>query len=394
MAHFPKPFFRPARGLWYVQLRGKQHNLGPDRDEALRRYHELMSRPEEEPVAGDAVLAVIERFLEWCQTHRPDSYTWYLQRLRQFARAVPRTLTVRELRPFHVQEWVDAHPDWSPSHKRGSTIAVQRAFRWAEKMGHIDKSPVRHVEKPEQGKREQIISPEDYAQILARYEGDPFADLLEFSWQTGARPQETVIAEVRHLDLGGERLIFPPEEAKGKKRYRVVYLNDAALQIVRRLALEHPEGPLFRNSDGEPWTAWAVNCRFGRLQASVGRRLMQERGIVVDAEAVKELAARLPREHTVRGRRVAKSERELLAEARKKLTAKEAAKLGGRFCLYSFRHTFANRLLKAGVDALTVATLLGHADGTMLAKVYSHLNQSTDYLRDALKKAGGGAGQS
>ena len=29
MAHFPKPFFRPARGLWYVWHDGRQVNLGP-----------------------------------------------------------------------------------------------------------------------------------------------------------------------------------------------------------------------------------------------------------------------------------------------------------------------------------------------------------------------------
>lgn len=37
MPHFPKPFVRRARGLWYVQLHGKQINLGPDKDEAFRQ---------------------------------------------------------------------------------------------------------------------------------------------------------------------------------------------------------------------------------------------------------------------------------------------------------------------------------------------------------------------
>jgi len=42
--HYPKPFFLAPRGLWYVQLDGHQINLGPDRDEAFRRYHDLMAR--------------------------------------------------------------------------------------------------------------------------------------------------------------------------------------------------------------------------------------------------------------------------------------------------------------------------------------------------------------
>ena len=44
MAHFPKPFFRKDRGLWYVQ-REKQINLGPDRDTAFRQYGELIAKP-------------------------------------------------------------------------------------------------------------------------------------------------------------------------------------------------------------------------------------------------------------------------------------------------------------------------------------------------------------
>ncbi len=37
MSHFPKPFYRSTRRLWYVQLAGKQINLGPDREAAFAR---------------------------------------------------------------------------------------------------------------------------------------------------------------------------------------------------------------------------------------------------------------------------------------------------------------------------------------------------------------------
>lgn len=37
--HVPKPFFRKGRNRWYVQLRGKQINLGPDKEEAFRQYY-------------------------------------------------------------------------------------------------------------------------------------------------------------------------------------------------------------------------------------------------------------------------------------------------------------------------------------------------------------------
>ena len=40
----PEPFFRPKKNRWYVQLGGKQINLGPDEVAAFRRYHEIMAQ--------------------------------------------------------------------------------------------------------------------------------------------------------------------------------------------------------------------------------------------------------------------------------------------------------------------------------------------------------------
>jgi hypothetical protein len=37
MPHFPKPFFKKSRGVWYVEIDRHQYNLGPDRDEAFRQ---------------------------------------------------------------------------------------------------------------------------------------------------------------------------------------------------------------------------------------------------------------------------------------------------------------------------------------------------------------------
>ena len=46
MPHFPKPFYRKSRGRWYVEIGGKQVNLGPEKEAAFRRYHELMAEPQ------------------------------------------------------------------------------------------------------------------------------------------------------------------------------------------------------------------------------------------------------------------------------------------------------------------------------------------------------------
>jgi integrase len=377
---FPKPFFRAPRGLWYVQLDGKQINLGPDRDAAFASYHELMTRPSRRPVATDSVAAILDAFLDWCRHHRAArTYEWYRDYLQSFVSHAPRNLTVGKLRPIHVQQWVDAQAGWKTG-KRGAIVAVQRAFNWAAKMGLIESSPVRHVEKPRAGRRDVVITSDEYASILAHVADEEFRDLVVTCWETGCRPQEILSVEARHLDRAGSRWVFPPEEAKGKRRHRVVYLSEAALAITERLATRWPRGPLFRNTDGRPWHPYALNCRFARLRRAWGREEVARLGLVPPK------IRRLTRaERADPGRR---AEHDRAMEARRGEICRLTLEHGRRWCLYHFRHSFATRLLESGVDSLTVSSLLGHADGAMLARVYSHIDKSGELMRLALRRGG------
>ena len=64
-------------------------------------------------------------------------------------------------------------------------------------------------------------------------------------------------------------------------------------------------------------------------------------------------------------------------------------KLGKGFAAYDLRHGFCQRLLEGGVNHLAVAELMGHANGQMVASVYSHMNRASAHLKEALKKAAG-----
>ena len=188
------------------------------------------------------------------------------------------------------------------------------------------------------------------------------------TWETGCRPQESLIVEARHVDLVNQRWVFQQSEEKNKAFLRVVYLTDVALEIVRRLMLAHPEGPLFRNSEGEPWTADSVNCAFTRIQIRMGRRKLKatrkpkdkrRKLLYVDEKEVAALVATMSREQR-NGER--KSEAKLRHAARQRLTNREAMAIVPKYSLYALRHTWMNRLLTSGVDALTVAILAGHRD--------------------------------
>lgn len=100
-----------------------------------------------------------------------------------------------------------------------------------------------------------------------------------------------------------------------------------------------------------------------------------------------EIAAKIARLTPNRQNGVPKSPAKIREEAMRKLRTIEAKKKARKLCLTAFRHSFCQRLLKAGVDALTVSVLMGHADPSMVAKVYSHLTYAPDYLLEVLKKA-------
>jgi integrase len=328
MPHYPKPFFRADRGLWYVQLNGKQHNLGREKKDAFHRYHELMHAPT--PVASTLVAGVIDGFLEWTKEHRaPRTFEWYLDFLQSFISSLPdKEMRTDDLRPFHVHQWADSHKAWGPSCKRGAITAIQRAFLWAEKLGHIEKSPIRYIEKPKPKRRENPLSQKDFDALIAEVNDQPFKDLLQFCWETGCRPQEVRHIEARHFNAKRSTIELPPDEAKGKKRWRIIYLTETAVAIVKRLAKFRPHGKLFRNTEGNPWKNYAIVNRFSNLKEKLGRQ----------------------------------------------------------FALYDLRHSFATRLLAKGSDPISVAALLGHVDGTMLCKNYEHISTDADHLRGQLKK--------
>lgn len=331
MPRDPKPWFRKDRDAWFVTIGGRRHNLGPDRDAAFVRFYELMVTKDEvaPSEASISTFELFDQFLAWNQTQRaPRTYEWYRDILQDFVDYLTVDMPALHLKPIHLVQWMARVPHWSPTTHANSMRAVQRAFRWAHRMGLIAANPVQFVEKPTSRIRQEIVTPEDYPSVIANITNPSFKELVITAWETGARPHELRSVEARHVDLENSRWVFPPAESKGKKRHRIVYLSPEALRITRERLTRYPSGHLFRTRRHSPWTTDSIGCNFTRLKSRLGRRL----------------------------------------------------------CLYVFRHSFATRMLIAGVDPMTVATLLGHADTSMLGKVYQHLCQRPDHLLNQLNR--------
>lgn len=104
----------------------------------MQAFHALMALPPTAPKpcpqnvptdSGPALAEILDRYLDWCQKYRAArTYEWYRDHLQSFLDSLPDGLAVGGLKPFHVVEWADKRPDWSPTYRRGAIIAVQRPF--------------------------------------------------------------------------------------------------------------------------------------------------------------------------------------------------------------------------------------------------------------------------
>jgi integrase/recombinase XerC len=340
MAKFRKPFFRENRGLWYVWHNGKQINLGKDQAEAFRLWHGLTSQPtspssskaESSVTDSVTVIEVLDYFLQWSQKNNAEkTFLSYQERLQSFVDYLKQesllSLSAASLKPHHVISWTAQHENWSSGMKRGRIGAVQRAFNVAVEDGKLESSPIRKIRKPSAGRRENLISKEHY-EIMLRSTAPDFQDLVTLAWETGARPQELFSITINDVDLPNRRWVFEVKGSKGKKRVRVIYLNDKAFEITKRRMDSHGTGHLLRNEDGRPWNKQSVGCVFYRLEN----------------------------------------------------------KLGKRYALYDVRHTWATRALKSGVGVVAVANLMGHSNPRMVASVYQHMDLDQEHMQQVFEK--------
>lgn len=326
MARKPKPWYRKERKEWCVSINGTHHRLGNDKKEAQRKFHQLMA-DEPETVSADTAWGICDLFLDHILKNRATAtYGWYRDRLQYFKDAIPNTLVDR-LEPDRVQDWLDAQ-SWSDGYKRGIVTAIKSAFRWAYRLRKIRRNPVDVLIPPEASPSEEFLTDAEFKKLLANVKDEPFRDVLILMRHTGARPQELTKLEARHVFDGYCQ--FLRAESKGKKKERVIFLDDVAQKIIDKWKEKNPEGPILRNFHGRPWKANAFACRFKRLEGKVGKRIT----------------------------------------------------------MYSIRHGFAHAsLTKAKLSPEVVATLMGHKSTRMVYTTYGHMMKNTKFMREQLKKA-------
>jgi integrase len=340
-------WYRDFDRWWYGQVGKGRHrrqkrilegkNDARTRREAQRRYDRLLQSDPGllEELSSTSRLKPI--FISFLKKHSkkhcsPETHRWYRHFLKSFARKYG-TVRFCDLTPDDIEGWLDSNKRWGETTRNRAITCVKVAVNWFIRRKRTRDNPLQDLRKPPMARREKIISRDERRLIMRSIKDRPFKLFLFAVSSTGARPGE--VRRVTRANLHPSGLwIFPPRRHKtGKKtgRPRVIYLTPPMVKLCSRLAEEHPEGPLFRNTRGHPWTQNAVRIRFRNLR----KRLPALKGIVC----------------------------------------------------YCWRHTWTTDALERGIPVATVSELLGHSNTRMVSEFYGHLSDRADYLREAAAKA-------
>jgi len=350
-----KVWYRDFDGWWYGQVgkgrRRRQQRIleGKCNDRtrrvAQRKYNALLNGNAGLSEELSSTTRLKPLFIAFLKRHSKkhcstDTHRWYRYYLKSFARKYG-SVRFCDLTPDDVEDWLDrarvrkTKKPWSQTTRNRAITCVKVAINWFIRKKKLRENPLQDLSKPAIERREKIISPDERRLILRSLRDKPFKMFLFAVSQSGARPGEVRNVTAENFHPSG-MWIFPLKEHKtGKKtgKPRDVYLTPAMMKLCTRLAQEHPDGPLFRNTRGKPWTRNAIRIRFRNLR----ERFPQLKGVVC----------------------------------------------------YCWRHTWTTDALERGVPIATVSELLGHTNTRMVSEYYSHLSQKTAHLHEAVVKATG-----
>lgn len=314
------PRWFDSEKAYFTTINKVRHNLGSDLVQATRKFSELTLRaPTVNPSMkiGDLIDAFLAaKQADW----KPGTLELRQLWLRRFKDRYGDT-PWSELIPYHVLSC--RKPDWGNNTMRILISSVKSCLTWAKDAGLISVNPLADLKRPPAVFRsDQCIITEEQAGRMLCAAPEALQYVLDALWHTGNRPGYIITVEAREC-VDGTWVCGPKPGRKMPKA--VIYLNEYMRELTLRNIGKYPEGPIFRNSWGKPWSYDVLK------------------------QAIRETRTRAG----IKG-----------------LTA------------YWYRHTYGRRMIDVGTDYLLLATLM-NTSVEMLTRVYGHQRTLTDRLRAA-----------
>ena len=343
-----KPFYKKTHGCWYVvdNNSSKHIRLDPDEETAFSMWRQMVDA-NSAVTSTSSYTRLLAEFLEGNYEDK-QSFEQDAVRMAAFAKKLG-TKQAMNVTKRDVVEWLNEEKDgqkrkdgtcrklkWGQRTKKDAYNAIMRVYRWAIQEGIIPRCPFAGLKIAAGKPRSTVITPAQNEKLLSACDPE-FRDYLN-ACACGPRPRQVREVTAENVLSDYSAWVFQDHKtAHLTDEPLVVYLPPELQEITKRLVKKHPEGPLFRNSEGNPWKKDTVGQKFRRIRDKLG----------------------LPK----------------------------------NIVNYSYRHTFATEALVKELPIQTVAELLGHKDTRMVSKVYGHLSQNRKYLANAAARARGASAE-
>jgi integrase len=345
VSNLRKPWFHAPSGFWCAQIAGKRHYLDRDPVAAKRKLNRLLAE-QRSGTAGtrdwlDAAFSdLADAFLDDVKARRAAAtYGNYHDMLEMAMTQLAPALAVATVRKHHLAQIEQAlrKENYSTTTIFKVLHSVQRVFSWAVESDLLDFNPLLGYQKPRPRNRTRVIRPEEF-QAMLRALDPPFRRVLLALRLTGARPGEVRALDWDNVDLPAGVWVLPEHKTVTRQRHprpRVIALPEPILKLMHWLARQphRTQDAVFKNSQGNRWTAEALHSQMTRLRKNAGLE----------------------------------------------------TKAGEAIVLYSNRHTYGSEVV-GKVSDIELAELMGHTN-TSTTRRYVHLNLQR--LREIQQRAQG-----
>ncbi len=331
----------PGTGIWwirYTNAKGKRvtESIGRHSD-AVTIYQQRMTEkrtgeliPIGKSARGVKFSALVKDALKFSEGNHRDQRN-FKQRIESanehFGNRVADTITPKEIGEW-LSEMADEH-EWTPATFNRHKAVISKAYKIGMQNSHVSTNPARFVpQRKESIGRIRFLTEDEETRLRAAImEHRPHCiHQLDVALNTGMRKGEQFTVTWPQVDFKHE-FIHLEQTKNGSSRY--VQLNETVLASLEALRAEHKARKLDFDT-----------LFFDRRNDSI------------------------------------KDPREWFANAC------DEAKVKG-VTWHTLRHTFASRLVMAGVDLKTVQELMGHKTIAMTAR-YAHL--APGHLKDAVNR--------
>lgn len=340
----PRRYFRKT-----LTWAGKRYEVrGRSEAEACARLAQLL----EDLKKGElkAVPTVDQWFRRWMELYKEPaglthkSLMTYEEKYRRYIAPRVGPLPLGEVRDLHLQDILNSQAGKSFSHVTKLRMVLQEMFRQARRSRLILYDPAEGLQLPACVKgSHRPVTEQERAHILAAAETHPAGLWVLTILYTGLRPGETAPLLWRDVDFERNELhIFKAVES-GSRRVKEPKTEAGFRDIPMRKDLRdrlwavrgEPEEPVFPSARGEIPCASTMRRWWYSFAEALDRRMGAE---VVDGKIVRHAIA-------------------------PDLTP------------YCLRHTFCTDLQRAEVPINVAKELMGHANISVTANIYTHRDQ-------------------